>query len=65
MIDFLDFDRQMRSGTLRDPDSDSFTPRPLDPDVADYIRATLCRQRYERELAARDAAPPRAPEASA
>ena len=63
MIDFLDFDRQMRSGTLRDPDSDSFTPRPLDPDVADYIRATLCRQRYEREQAQRATQPPPTPEA--
>lgn len=53
-IDFLDFDRRQ----MLDPD----TLQPSDPDVADYIRATLCRQRYEREQAQRGATPP-APEA--
>lgn len=37
------------------------TLQPLDPDVADYICATLCRQRYDREQAAAAAKTTEAP----
>lgn len=47
-IDLRDFDaREHPVPTLRDPD----TLLPLDADLADYIRAALCRQRYLREAA--------------
>lgn len=54
-IDLRDFDRHQ----MLDPD----TLQPFDADVADYIRASLCRQRYQREQAARETAPPPATEA--